>query len=80
MCLIGASIIGGLARYPRIWRRHFSGTVRAVNFGVGGDRSQHALWRACNGEISASARCVVVGVGNNNLDDDPLTRLQMASL
>ena len=37
----------------------------------GGDRSQHALWRACNGEIQASARCVVVGVGNNNLDVAP---------
>ena len=71
VCLIGASIIGGLQRYPRIWRKHFSGTVRAVNFGVGGDKTQHTLWRATNGETPASARCVVVGVGNNNIDDDP---------
>ena len=54
--------------------------MRAVNFGVGGDRTQHALWRAANGETPASAECVVVGIGNNNIDADPPTGSQKASL
>ena len=68
VCLTGASIIAGLQEHPRIWRKHFSGLVRAVNFGIGGDKTQHALWRAANGETPASAECVVVGIGNNNID------------
>ena len=80
VCLFGASIIGGLERYPHIWRKFFCGTLRAVNFGIGGDRSQHALWRAINGEIPSSARCVVVNIGNNNLDRDPPTKIANATI
>ena len=77
VCLVGASIIGNLTRYNHIWRRYFCETLRAVNFGIGGDRSQHALWRAMNGEIPPSTRCVAVNIGNNNIPRD--ARLQTTS-
>ena len=46
-----------------------------VNFGIGGDRSQHALCRAMNGEIQPNARCVAVNVGNTNIDRDPPSKI-----
>ena len=46
-----------------------------VNFGIRGERSQHALCRAMNGEIQLSARCIAVNVGNNNIDRDPPSKI-----
>ena len=75
VCLVGASLIGNLARCSHVWRRFFGGTLRAVNFGIGGDRSQHALWRVINGEIPPTTRCVTVNIGNNNIPRDPPCRI-----
>lgn len=69
--LIGDSLISGLARYPRIWNKYFS-PLKALNFGIGGDRTQHVLWRVENGEIPLNTQMVVIQVGTNNTDrDDP---------
>ena len=43
--LIGDSIIAGLRRYPNVWQKFLS-PHQALNFGVGGDHTQHVLWRA----------------------------------
>ena len=48
--LVGDSLVNGLARYHRVWSKYFE-PLRALNFGVGGDRTQHVLWRIENGEI-----------------------------
>src|SRR5262249_49808123 len=32
------------------WARHIA-PLRAANFGIGGDRTQHVLWRILNGEL-----------------------------
>ena len=71
VCLIGASIIKGLTRYANIWKTLFRGATKAVNFGIGGDRTQHALWRVINGEVPHNTKYVVINIGNNNLDRDP---------
>ena len=40
--LVGDSLVNGLARYHRVWSKYLE-PLRALNFGVGGDRTQHVL-------------------------------------
>ena len=67
--LCGDSIIAGLSRYIGVWRKYFS-PLNALNLGIGGDRTQHVLWRAENLEISPSVKYVVLHCGTNNIDRD----------
>jgi lysophospholipase L1-like esterase len=49
-----------------VWKRHY-GPRKAANFGVGGDRTQHVLWRIQNGELDGiEPRVVVLMIGTNN--------------
>jgi lysophospholipase L1-like esterase len=49
-----------------VWNR-FYGERRAANFGIGGDRTQHVLWRIQNGELDGiSPKVVVLMIGTNN--------------
>ena len=63
--LIGDSIIAGLSRYPQVWNRFFK-PWRALNFGIGGDRTQHVLWRATNIELPVTTNIAVVHCGCKN--------------
>ena len=67
--LVGDSLVNGLARYHRVWSKYFE-PLRALNFGVGGDRTQHVLWRIENGEIPLNPQVAFVHCGTNNLDRD----------
>ena len=67
--LIGDSLVNGLARYHRVWSKYFK-PLRALNFGVGGDRTQNVLWRIENGEIPLNLQVAFVHCGTNNLDRD----------
>ena len=67
--LVGDSLVNGLARYHRVWSKYFE-PLRALNFGVGGDRTQHVLWRIENGEIPLNLQVAFVHCGTNNLDHD----------
>ena len=67
--LIGDSLVNGLARYHRVWSKYFK-PLHALNFGVGGDRTQHVLWRIENGEIPLNLQVAFVHCGTNNLDRD----------
>ena len=40
----------GVTRGKRVWDKYFV-PLRAVNFGIGGDRTQHVLWRIQHGEF-----------------------------
>ena len=62
-------MVKGLARYHRVWSKYFE-PLRALNFGVGGDRTQHVLWRIDNGEIPLNLQVAFVHCGTNNLDRD----------
>ena len=42
VALIGDSLVANLSRYPAVWDRHLK-PLNAVNCGIGGDRTQHAL-------------------------------------
>ena len=39
--LIGDSIAAGLSRFKDVWLQFFN---KVLNFGIGGDRTQHVLW------------------------------------
>jgi len=56
------------------WEKHW-GSFRAVNMGIGGDQTQHVLWRLQQGHLEGyKAKLFVVMIGTNNMwgrDADP---------
>ena len=70
--LLGASIVRNLARYPSVWGRHLE-AFNAVTCGIGGDRTQHVLWRADNMYLPSSVRVAVIHCGTNNMDSNVYT-------
>ena len=53
-----------------MWKDNY-GTLNAANFGIGGDRTQHVLWRIDNGELDGiHPRVVVLMIGTNNSNSD----------
>ncbi|XP_056299748.1 platelet-activating factor acetylhydrolase IB subunit gamma [Pseudoliparis swirei] len=62
---VGDSLVQLMHQFG-IWRQLFS-PLHALNFGVGGDATQHVLWRLSNGELdNISPKVVVLWVGTNN--------------
>src|SRR5262245_38655439 len=50
-----------------VWEERFA-PLKAANFGVSGDRTQHLLWRLKNGELEGlKPKAVVVLIGTNNV-------------
>ena len=67
--LIGDSIVAGLSRYQNVWNK-FLNPLKALNCGIGGDRTEHALWRALNLPVFSRLKDIVVLCGTNNLPLD----------
>jgi lysophospholipase L1-like esterase len=67
LLLIGDSITQGWEGAGKAaWAKHF-GDRNAVNLGIGGDRTQHVLWRLDNGNIEGiSPKLAVLMIGTNN--------------
>ncbi|XP_034029880.1 platelet-activating factor acetylhydrolase IB subunit gamma [Thalassophryne amazonica] len=62
---VGDSLIQLMHEFG-VWRNLFS-PLHSLNFGIGGDSTQHVLWRLGNGELDyISPKVVVLWVGNNN--------------
>src|SRR4051812_17531698 len=54
-----------------VWAQRYE-KLPAANFGIGGDRTQHVLWRITNGELDGiSPKVVVLMLGTNNIKSDP---------
>lgn len=50
-----------------VWKKVFE-PMKAVNFGIGGDQTQHVLWRIQNGELDGiKPRVAVLMIGTNNM-------------
>lgn len=48
------------------WEKHFA-PLKAANFGIGGDRTEHVLWRLQNGNFDGlQPKLVVLMIGTNN--------------
>jgi lysophospholipase L1-like esterase len=63
---LGDSITEGWGKAPHIWD-HYFGQYQPANFGIGGDQTQHVIWRIENGELdSISPKVVVLMLGTNN--------------
>lgn len=66
LVFLGDSITAGWGRQEDIWDKAF-GAYQPVNFGIGGDRTQHVLWRITNGELEGiTPKAVVLMIGTNN--------------
>lgn len=64
---IGDSITQGWeGRGKNVWQE-FYGKRKVINMGVGGDRTQHVLWRFEHGQLDGiKAKVAVVMIGTNN--------------
>jgi lysophospholipase L1-like esterase len=53
-----------------VWAKNFE-PLKAANFGIGGDRTQHVLWRIVNGELEGiKPKVAVLMIGTNNTRGD----------
>lgn len=63
------------AHWSKRYGQHFQdefGKYKAVNFGIGADRTQHVLWRVQNGEFDGfTPKAVVLMIGTNNTRKNP---------
>jgi len=67
LLMIGDSITHGWeGSGSEVWDKYY-GDRNAVNLGIGGDRTQHVLWRLENGNIeNISPKLAVLMIGTNN--------------
>ena len=62
--VIGDLIAAGLARFNDVWY-HF--VRNALNVGIGGDPTEHVIWRADNLLFPAPIKSVIIHCGTNNI-------------
>jgi lysophospholipase L1-like esterase len=72
IAFIGDSITQAWERAgSNVWQ-HYYGSRKALNFGVGGDQTQHVLWRFEHGQLDGlkpKAAVLLIGTNNSNKDD-----------
>lgn len=68
---MGDSITDGWrTRGKNVWEKDYANR-HAVNFGIGGDRTQHVLWRIEHGELEGiHPKVAVLMIGTNNSKSD----------
>lgn len=76
---IGDSITHGWENEGKdVWAKYYAGR-NAINLGIGGDRTQHVLWRLDNGNLEGlSPKAAVVMIGTNNSNGEDNTPDQIA--
>lgn len=67
LLFLGDSITAGWANAGKnVWHERYA-PLHAANFGIGGDQTQHVIWRIENGELEGiKPRVVVLMIGTNN--------------
>ncbi len=78
LIFVGDSITQGWeGRGKDVWDKYYSHR-KPLNLGIGGDRTQHVLWRLDNGNISGiQPKVAVVMIGTNNSGKDRNTADEM---
>jgi len=75
--LVGDSIT---IQWGDSWQRHFP-TRKAINIGIGGDKTQNVLWRLDHGGVDGlEPRVIMLMIGNNNMFFTPETGTEAAAL
>jgi lysophospholipase L1-like esterase len=73
LLMIGDSITQGWEGAGKeVWAKYYT-PRKAVNLGIGGDRTQHVLWRLQNApldKVKPKAAVVMIGTNNSNGDDN----------
>jgi len=70
LLFLGDSITAGWGGQKATWEKAF-GEYKPANFGIGGDRTQHVLWRIENGELEGiTPKAAVLMIGTNNTGSD----------
>ena len=79
LIFIGDSITQGWeGEGKEVWAEQFA-KYDAINLGIGGDRTQHVLWRLDNGNLDGlSPKAAVVMIGTNNSNGEDNTAEQIA--
>jgi len=80
LLLIGDSITQGWEGAGKdAWEKHYA-KRNAVNLGIGGDRTQHVLWRLEHGNIDGiSPKLAVLMIGTNNSNGNDNTSEEIAA-
>jgi lysophospholipase L1-like esterase len=75
---IGDSITQGWeGEGKEVWQKYYA-PRNAVNLGIGGDRTQHVLWRLDNGNLAGlKPKAVVLMIGTNNSNGEDNTPAQI---
>ena len=75
---IGDSITQGWeGEGKEVWAKYYA-PRNAVNLGIGGDRTQHVLWRFDHGNLdglSPKAAVVMIGTNNSNGEDNSVEQI-----
>lgn len=71
LLFLGDSITEGWGRNGKeAWEQRYAGKHKVANFGIGGDQTQHVLWRITNGELDGiKPKVTVLMIGTNNAKD-----------
>lgn len=75
---IGDSITQGWeGEGQEVWEKYYA-PRQAVNLGIGGDRTQHVLWRLENGNLQGlkpKVAVVMIGTNNSNGEDNTVSQI-----
>lgn len=74
--LVGDSIT---IQWGDAWKRHFP-KLKAINIGIGGDKTQNVLWRLDHGGVDGlQPKLILLMIGNNNMFFTPETGIEPAA-
>jgi len=79
LLFLGDSITDNWRKAPEIWDKYY-GKYQPANFGIGGDRTQHVIWRIEHGELDGiNPKVTVLMIGTNNSLDYSATDIAAAN-